>query len=146
MRKLVTYFSAEGNTKKIGDELAQLLEADSFEIIPQELYTASDIKWVNPLARCNKEQLGKKDVPIAGKVENWDEYDTIYIGFPIWYGMAPRIIYTFCEQYNWNGKKIHLFATSISSKIGKTAEKLKPVVEGAEIVYAQVVKSANEVG
>lgn len=91
---------------------------------------------MNPLARCNREKLGKKDVPIVGEVKNMADYDVLYVGFPIWYGSAPNIINTFLKAYDLDGKKIWLFATSIRSGIGKTAERLKPFAPGAEFVSA----------
>ena len=109
MKTLVVYFSAEkGMTKKIAEELANSKGADIFEIKPEQPYSASDLKWVNPLARCNREKLGKKDVPVSGKVAKWEEYDTVYIGFPIWYGCAPNVVNTFCKGYDWTGKNIRL--------------------------------------
>ncbi|MBP5379898.1 MAG: NAD(P)H-dependent oxidoreductase [Ruminococcus sp.] len=145
MKTLVAYFSAEmGKTRKIADELAKSLNADLHEIKPAEPYTAADLKWVNPLARCNREKIGKKDVPIDGKVQNWDEYDTVYLGFPIWYYGAPNVVNTFCKDYDWTGKTIHIFATSGSSGIGKTAEKLEPYVKGGKITDAKRVTSASE--
>jgi flavodoxin len=145
MSTLVIYFSAEGTTAKVAKEFAEKIGAELYEIVPQEPYTAADIKWTNPLARCNKEQFGKKDVPVYGKIENLDEYDTIYIGFPIWYGQAPRVVYTFCKGYDWTGKTIHAFATSGGSGIGKTAEKLSEYVRGAASVDAKLVHSAEEI-
>lgn len=146
MKVLVTYFSAEiGKTRKIAEELAKSLNADLHEIKPVEPYSASDLKWVNPLARCNREKIGKKDVPLADKVQNWDEYDTVYIGFPIWYGGAPNVVNTFCKGYDWAGKNIHIFATSGNSGIGKSAQKLEPYVSGAKIVDAKRVTSAAEI-
>ena len=146
MKTLVAYFSAEhGKTRGIAEELAKSLGAELFEIRPEQPYTAADLKWTNPLARCNKEKLGKREVPVTGRIENWAEYDTIYLGFPIWYYAAPNVVNTFCKGYDWSGKKIHIFATSGSSGIGKTADKLRPYVEGAEIVKAVRVTSASEV-
>ncbi|MBQ1466641.1 MAG: flavodoxin, partial [Eubacteriaceae bacterium] len=112
MKKLVAYFSAEGTTAGLAKALAEKLGADLFEIVPEVPYTAADIKWTNPLARCNREKAGKKDVPVAGKVEGFGEYDTVYLGFPIWYYAAPNVINTFCSDYSWEGKKLVLFATS----------------------------------
>jgi len=89
MKTLIAYFSAEGTTAKLAQALAGITKADLFEIKPEQPYTAADIKWTNPLARCNREKIGKKDVPIQGKVDNWDQYDLIYLGFPIWYYGAP---------------------------------------------------------
>lgn len=145
MSTLVTYFSAEGTTAKLAKEYAEKIGADLFEIVPEVPYSAADIRWINPLARCNKEQFSKKDVPVKGKIENFDQYDTVYIGFPIWYGAAPRVVYSFCKDYNWSGKTIHAFATSGGSGIGKTADKLSEYVSGATAVDAKLVHSASEI-
>ena len=142
MSALVTFFSAEGTTKRIAEEFAKEIGADIFEIVPEQPYTAADIRWTNPLARCNKEKIGKKDVPVAGEVADFDKYDTVYIGFPIWYGCAPNVVNTFCKAYDWTGKKVYAFATSGGSGIGKTAEKLQPYVKGASEVGAKLVSSA----
>ena len=145
MKTLVAYFSAEtGKTRGIAEELAKRYGADLYEIVPEEPYTAADLKWTNPLARCNREKLGRKDVPVSGSIENWAEYDTVYLGFPIWYYAAPNVVNTFCKGYDWSGKKIHIFATSGSSGIGKTAEKLEPYVKGGEIADARRIASAEE--
>ena len=95
--------------------------------------------------KMQQRKIGKKDVPVAGKIKNWNEYDTVYLGFPIWYYGAPNVVNTFCSGYNWNGKTLHIFATSGSSGIGKTAEKLEPYVKGAAIVDAKRVTSAGEI-
>ncbi len=145
MSTLVTYFSAEGTTKAVAEEFAKKIGADCFEIVPTELYTKADINYLNPLSRCNKEQVGKKDVPVKGKVEDFDKYDVIYIGFPIWYAAAPRVVYTFCKDYNWESKKVYAFATSGGSGIGKTAEKLGEYIKGAEVLDAKLVHNADEV-
>ena len=145
MKTLVAYFSAEtGKTRGIAEELAKRYGADLYEIVPEAPYTAADLKWTNPLARCNREKLGRKDVPVSGSIENWAEYDTVYLGFPIWYYAAPNVVNTFCKGYDWSGKKIHIFATSGSSGIGKTAEKLEPYVKGGEIADARRIASAEE--
>ena len=144
MKALIAYFSAEGTTAKMAQALAKKTGAELFEIKPVQPYTAADIKWTNPLARCNREKIGKKDVPISGKVENWAEYDLIYLGFPIWYYGAPNVVQTFCKGYDWKGKTVSIFATSGGSDIGKTAEKLMPYMNGAEIIGAKVVRGTNE--
>ena len=126
-KTLVAYFSVQGTTKRVAKQLAEHLGADLFEIIPLHPYTDADIRYTNPLARCNKEKLGKKDVPIAGKVENF----------------APNIVNTFCKEYEWSGKRVYAFATSGGSGIGKTAEKLKPYLRGAVSVAADLVTSAE---
>ena len=145
MKTLVTYFSAEGTTAKVAKELAETIGADIFEIKPEKPYTAADIRWTNPLARCNREKFGNKDVPVIGSVESFADYDTVLIGFPIWYGAAPNVVNTFCKGYDWSGKRIFAFATSGGSGIGKTAEKLKPFVSGAALVDAKLVRSAAEI-
>ncbi len=145
MATLVTYFSAEGTTAKVAKEFAEKIGADIFEIEPREPYTKADIRYMNPLARCNREQMGGKDVPVSGKIENFDNYDEIYIGFPIWYGQAPRVIHTFAQGYDWTGKTVHVFATSGGSGIGKTAEKLSPSLKGAASVDAKLIHSASEI-
>ena len=145
MRTLVAFFSAEsGRTAAVARELAERLGAELYEIRPEQLYTKGDLNWRNPLARCNREFLGKKDVPVGGTVEDFAGYDTVYLGFPIWYGCAPNVVNTFCKGYDWTGKTVHAFATSGGSGIGKTAEKLSPYVPGAVSVDARLVRSAAE--
>ena len=142
---IIIFFSAEGTTGKLARTLAEETGTDLFEIKPENLYTAADIKWTNPLARCNREKIGKKDVPVIGNVENWDEYETVFLGFPIWYYGAPNVVNTFCKGYDWSGKKVLIFATSGGSDIGKTADKLKPYMKGnPEIVNAGVYKNLTE--
>ncbi|MCR5753569.1 MAG: flavodoxin [Acetatifactor sp.] len=144
METLVTYFSAEGVTAKVAKEFAERIGADIFEIIPREPYSKADLNYMNPLARCNREQMGGKDVPVADKIKDFDKYDTVYVGFPIWYGQAPRVIHTFGKEYDWAGKTVHAFATSGGSGIGKTAEKLAPSLKGAVSVDAKLVHDAAE--
>lgn len=143
-KTLVAYFSVQGTTAKVARELAEHLNADLYEIKPLHPYTDADIKWTNPLARCNREKLGNKDVPVEGKVGSFAEYDEVFLGFPIWYGCAPNVVNTFCKEYNWTGKKVYAFATSGGSGIGKTAEKLKPFVRGAVSVSADLITNASD--
>ena len=140
MKSIVIYFSAGGNTERVAKELAGYSKSDIFKIEPVTPYSGADLKWTNPLARCNREKFGKKDVPVSGKIENFEEYDEVSIGFPIWYGAAPNVVNAFCTGYDWNGKNVKHFATSAGSGIGKTAEKLEPYVKGAKIVSAEVVR------
>ena len=144
MAILVTYFSAEGNTAKLAKEFAARIGADVFEIVPKEPYTKADINYLNPVSRCNREQIGGKDVLVEGKIENFDKYDTVYVGFPIWYGQAPRVVHTFAKGYDWAGKTVHAFATSGGSGIGKTAEKLSPSLKNAVSVDAKIVHNQSE--
>lgn len=146
-KSIVAYFSASGTTAEVAKRLAAIIHADEFEIKPEKPYSDADLRWTNPLARCNREKFGKKDVPIADKIGNINEYDTIFIGFPIWYYGAPNIINTFVKSYDLSGKKILLFATSGGSDIGKTAAKLKPYLsDGAEITDAKVFPPSVSIG
>ncbi|MBR0130009.1 MAG: flavodoxin [Firmicutes bacterium] len=145
MKSLVVYFSAEsGRTAKIAKEFAADIGADAFEIVPEKIYTKSDLNWMNPMARCNREHAAKSDVPVVGTVENFAEYDTVYVGFPIWYGCAPNVVNTFCKGYDWSGKTVYVFATSGGSGIGKSGERLEPYVKGAKVAGAKLVQSAAE--
>ncbi len=145
MKTIVAYFSAEGTTARFARALSEAIGADLFEIRPEVPYTAADIKWTNPLARCNKEKIGRKDVPVQGTVPEWEKVDTVCLGFPIWYYAAPNVINTFCKGYDWTGKRLILFATSGGSAIGKTVEKLRPYLKGdPEILSADVYQSMEE--
>ena len=146
MRALVVYFSAEsGRTERVAKDLAAAIHADIFEIRPEIPYSAADLNYMNPLARCNREKMMKKDVPVIGEIKSLSLYDTVYIGFPIWYGAAPNVVNTFCKAYDWSGIKVYAFATSGGSGIGKTAEKLAPYVKGAVSIQAKLVSRASEV-
>ena len=144
MKILIACFSASGTTARIAKEAAEALGADFFEIKPEKPYSFADLRFTNPFARCNREKLGGKDVPVEGKVEGFEEYDTVLIGFPIWYGCAPNVINTFCKGYDWAGKRVAAFATSGGGGIGKTAEKLRPYLNGANLIGAKLVHSAEE--
>ena len=145
MKTLVLYFSAEsGRTRGVAEAFAKSTGADLCEIRPEKPYTAADLNWRNPLARCNREFFSKKDVPVEPVSFDLGEYDTVFIGFPIWYGCAPIVVNTFCKAFDWSRKTVHAFATSGGSGIGKTAEKLKPYVLGAASVDAVLVGSADE--
>ena len=141
MKALVAYFSASGTTEKIAKAVAEAKGADLFEIKPVTPYSSSDLNYMNPLARCNREKLGNKDVPIAETLANMADYDTLYVGFPIWYGCAPNVVNSFLKRYDLSGKTVVAFATSGGSGIGKTAEKLKPFVSGAKSVTATLLRS-----
>lgn len=141
MNALVVYFSAEsGRTANAAKALASAIGGDLFEIKPEKPYTASDLNYMNPLARCNREHIAKKKVPVdSRKVGNFEQYDTVLIGFPIWYGCAPNVVNSFCDAYDFRGKNVALFATSGGSGIGKSAEKLQPYVKGTKIAGARMM-------
>lgn len=118
-KTLVAYFSATGTTAAVAKNLAAAAEgADLFEIAPVTPYTSEDLDWRNKNSRSSKEMTDQKSRPeIKDKIENISQYSTIFIGFPIWWGTAPRIINTFLESYDFSGKTVILFATSGSSTI-----------------------------
>lgn len=146
MKTLILYFSAEsGTTAKVAKDAAEALGADLCEITPEKPYTAADLRYTNPLARCNREFMAGKDVPVSGRVENFAEYDNVLVGFPIWYGCAPLVVSSFCKGYDWTGKTVRAFATSGGSGIGKTAERLRPFLSGGELLGAKLVRSGADV-
>ena len=141
-KSIVAYFSAEGKTERYAKALAESLRAELFAILPEHPYSAADLKWTNPLARCNREKFARKAVPVRGRIKDWSAYDTVFLGFPIWYQAAPNVVRSFCEAYDWSGKKLFLFATSGGSGIGKTVQKLRPCLKGEpELLGADVFRS-----
>lgn len=119
MKLLVAYFSVTGNTRKLAQNIAQVSHADLFEIKPSVPYTEKDLDWHDETSRSSVECNNPKSRPeIAEKVENIDQYDVIFLGFPIWWYAAPRIVETFLEQYDLGGKVVIPFCTSGSSDIG----------------------------
>ena len=139
-KKLVAYFSASGRTEKVAEKLAGELDADIYEIKPEVKYTEADLNWMNQKSRSSVEMNDKSFRPaiITGDVDI-SGYDTVYLGFPIWWYVAPTLINTFLEAYNFNGKRIVLFATSGGSGFGNTASALQPSAPGAEIVETKVL-------
>ena len=125
-KKLVAYFSASGVTAKVADMLADAVGADIHEIRPKNPYTKADLNWLNKKSRSSVEMNNKTFRPeIAESNVQIAEYEVIFLGFPIWWYVAPTIINTFLESADFSGKKIILFATSGGSKFGKTVEELK---------------------
>lgn len=145
-KKLVTYFSASGKTKKVAQKLAELAGAEIYEIKPLVPYTKADLIWLNPLSRSSVEMADKSSRPeMVDDVAPVAEADVIYVGFPIWWFVAPTIVNTFLEKYDFSGKKIVLFATSGSSGWGKTASALKVSVDAScEIVEGYVNPKDNQ--
>lgn len=132
MKRLVAYFSATGTTKRVAQNLARVANADLFEIKPAKPYTSADLNWNNSSSRSSLEMRNSSSRPeVANKVANMAEYDTIFVGFPIWWYVAPTIINTFLEMYNLSGKTIRPFATSGGSGMGSVNEKLLPSCRGA---------------
>ena len=131
-KKLVAYFSASGVTKKLAERISKVVGADLYEIQPKDVYTEEDLNWMNENSRSSIEMKNKSFRPeIANKINNIDDYDTIYVGFPIWWYVAPTIINTFLESYNLTGKTIIPFATSGESLMGNTNKELKNSCKGS---------------
>lgn len=131
-KTLVAYFSASGVTANLAKKLASAVSGDLHEIQAEQPYTSADLDWTNKKSRSSVEMNDKSFRPsIANKVEKMEQYDVIYVGFPIWWYVAPTIINTFLEQYNFNGKIVVPFATSGSSGMGNTNAELKNSCAGA---------------
>lgn len=123
-KTLVVYFSATGTTKLLAEYAAEILNADLYELVPENPYTEADLAYYTN-SRADQEQNDSSARPaISGSVENMEKYDTIILGYPIWHGQAPRIINTFLESYDFSGKTIVPFCTSHSSGIGSSADNL----------------------
>ena len=134
-KSLVTYFSASGVTKKVAEKLAEAAGADLFEIKPEVAYTEADLNWMDKKSRSSIEMNDKSFRPaIAEKCNNMADYDVVYIGFPIWWYVAPTIINTFLESYDFSGKTIVLFATSGGSGFGNTVAELKRSVSDTTVI------------
>lgn len=128
---LVAVFSASGVTKRVGETIAKISGGDFYEITPEERYTSDDLNWMNKKSRSSVEMNDPAARPkITGMVENMDAYDTVIVGFPIWWGIAPRIIQTFLESYDFSGKTIIPFCTSGGSGVGKSDIELHKNVSG----------------
>ncbi len=141
-KTLVAYFSASGTTAKAAQVLAKVADADLYEITPAQLYTSADLNWNNNSSRSSKEMNDKNARPeIAGSVENMEQYDRVFVGFPIWWYEAPRIIQTFLESYDFSGKTVIPFATSGGSGMGKTADILKKSCKGADVLPGRRLSS-----
>lgn len=141
-RKLVAYFSASGVTAKVAERLSEAIGADLYEIEPQVAYTKADLDWMDKKSRSTIEMNDPTSRPaISAKRDNMEVYDTIFVGFPIWWYVAPTIINTFLESYNLTGKTIIPFATSGGSGMGKTNEKLMPSCPGATLLEGKVLAS-----
>ena len=120
---LVVYYSASGNTKRVAEDIAEAADGDLFEITPAEPYTSDDLNWTNSDSRVSREHDDEslRDVPLTTtEVENWDDYDTVFIGYPIWWGIAAWPVDTFVKNNDFTGKTVIPFATSSSSGMGQS--------------------------
>lgn len=139
-KKLVAYFSASGVTKRAAEKIAKEQGADLFEIKPVQPYTKADLNWMDKRSRSTLEMRDKSSrVEIAEKVADMDQYDEIFLGFPIWWGVAPHIINSFLEQYDLSGKTLSPFATSGGSGYGRSNQELEPSAPGAKFNPGKMV-------
>lgn len=141
-KKLVAYFSVSGVTKRAAEELAAVAGADLYEIAPEVPYKQQDLNWMNPKSRSTVEMKNPTSRPAIGaKVSDMEQYETVYVGFPIWWYVAPTIINTFLESYDFSGKTVVLFATSGGSGFGETRAKLKgSVSDSTKLVEGTVFR------
>ena len=127
-KRLVAYFSASGVTAGLARNLAKAAKADLFEIEPVPRYTSADLDWHDSQSRSSLEMKDPASrPPVRAKVDDMAQYDIVFVGFPIWWYVAPTIINTFLESYDFSGKTIALFATSGGSPMGRTLEILRPL-------------------
>lgn len=135
---LVAYFSATGNTEGIAQHLQSILDADLYEIVPEVPYTDEDLNYSNDSCRANQEQNDPAARPaITGTLEHPEDYDVVFLGYPIWWGQAPKVIYTFLESCDFGDATIVPFCTSGSSGIGSSADGLQELTENAQWLDGQ---------
>ena len=141
-QKLVAYFSAGGVTARAANEIAQAVDADLYEIRPVEPYTGADLNWMDKKSRSTVEMNDPDCRPaIAEPVENMEQYDTVFVGFPVWWYVEPRIVDTFLESYDFSGKTVIPFATSGGSGIGKAEKSLRDHCPKADWKPGKLVNS-----
>ena len=145
---LVAVFSASGVTKRVGEEIARIAGADFYEIIPKDVYTAADLDWMNKKSRSSIEMNDPSARPeIAGNALDMQAYDTVTIGFPIWWGEKPRIMDTFVEKYNFDGITVIPFCTSASSGISKSSSNMEALAgSGRWLEGRRFTKDVSEAG
>lgn len=142
-KMLVAYFSASGVTAQAARKLAEETGANLYEIKPEIPYSSADLDWTNKKSRSSMEMNDSSFRPaIAGKVADMEQYDVVFVGFPIWWYVAPTIINTFLESYDFSGKTIVPFATSGGSGMGRTNEKLAPSCPGAKLLPGKMLNSS----
>lgn len=144
-KKLVAYFSASGVTKSYAEKLAKVTDADLFEIKPAVPYTKADLDWMDKNSRSTVEMKNPDSRPkIAEKLKDMEKYDAVFLGFPIWWYVAPTIVDTFLESYDFSNKTIIPFATSGGSGMGKTSDILRKVCPDADIKNGKVINNMSE--
>ena len=142
---LVAYFSATGTTKRVAEKIAELTGADIYEIVPANPYSDADLNWNDRNSRSTKEMDDPNVRPEIGSIDiSLDQYKTIYLGYPIWWGDAPRIMATFVEKYDFNGKKVIPFCTSGGSGIGRSGSNLGTLAGGGNFVTGERLNSSAD--
>ncbi|MBP5261244.1 MAG: NAD(P)H-dependent oxidoreductase [Clostridiales bacterium] len=137
-KSLVAYFSASGVTRTVAEKLSRAINADLYEIAPKVPYTRADLNWMNKKSRSSVEMNDRSSRPAIGTtVENMDQYDTVFVGFPIWWYREPSIIDTFIEAYDLTGKTVVPFATSGGSGLGDTSMNLQALAPGAKVINGE---------
>ena len=142
-KALVAYFSAGGVTAKLAKRLADGIGADLFEIKPETPYTKADLNWMNKKSRSSVEMNDRSCCPaISSKVDNMEQYDVVFVGFPVWWYREPSIIDTFMEAYDFSGKTIIPFATSGMSPVGDSGKNMQELAKGANVVSGKRFKNS----
>lgn len=137
---LVAYFSATGTTARAARAIADAIGADLYEIAPAEPYTSADLNWNDRASRSSREMNDESCRPaIAGTVENMDAYDTVFVGFPVWWYVEPRIIDTFLESYDFAGKTVVPFATSGGSGLGRAPQRMQQIAAGSTVTGGKLL-------
>lgn len=143
-KTLVVYYSASGNTKEVADYIASAMEGDLFELVPTEIYTGADLDWTDKDSRVSREHDNEDegDVPlVSDTVDNWDEYDTVFIGYPIWWGIAAWPVDGFIKANDFTGKTVIPFCTSSSSGLGESGELLEEMAGTGEWMEGERFRS-----
>ena len=132
-KAVVVYFSGTGNTKRVAEIIARTKGTDIWEIQPEKPYTSEDLNYRDDNSRCVKEHNDRSIKPaIKGDVPNWDSYTTVFLGYPIWWGEAPNIVYHFTETHDFKGKRVIPFCTSVSSGVGESDTLLEKTAKSGE--------------
>lgn len=140
MNTLVAYFSATGTTARAARELAGAINADLFEIVPEKPYTSADLNWNDKNSRSSREMADEKCRPaVAGDGPDMSAYDTVFVGFPIWWYVEPRIIDTFLEAHDFSGKTVVPFATSGGSGLGKAPQRMATLAPGSTVTEGRLL-------
>ena len=139
---LVAFFSASGVTKKVAENLAKAAGADLFEIVPEQIYTNADLNWMDKKSRSSVEMNDRNCRPeIATVVDDMEQYDTVFVGFPVWWYREPSIIDTFMEAYDFTGKKVIPFCTSGGSGLGDAGKNMQALASEAEVLDGKRLSS-----